>query len=1040
MAPRLTLPRALAVAVCFGLLSTGSVAAADPAPAAVTLSAPTDAAAGGPLEPLDVVVDNSDGPAVAPTLRYRFVGPETLDSDEVVLELESQPGSASFDRIQLTGSGTITGQAEVPGGVGAGAVRTVRHRLRMTDSAPATDVLIQVTYDSSTANSQREEATDTTRVVDGAASGTTVGVDLPASLAAGGPPANLGVLASAEGNGFGRVRLDLAFTTSLSPDQVRLEYDTGNGAYTQLEVSKPSDDSLLATWPPTGSKQLPAGANLAPRFRITVASGAESHRLVMRAMLLQLDAAGLVVHPPVAFGDDVADVDGVDPQTPQEPGPQRYIVIFRDTVSNPGEKQRAIERAEGFKSHLSYAGSIKGFAAKLNDAQVQRISRDPDVLFVERARPVFADDVVPLASGEHVPTGVRRIVAAGPTRAHEASTVGVAVLDTGIDLDHPDLNVAGGIDCVNAGRAPDDDHGHGTHVAGSIGARNTGTGVVGVVPGTRLFPVKVLGANGTGTMDQVVCGINWVANNAAALNIGVANMSLGANGSDDGNCGNTAGDAQHRAICAATQAGVHVVVAAGNDTDDLARHVPAAYDQVLTVTAFSDADGTPGAFGGTTCRLDNTDDTFATFSNWATTAADIAHTVAGPGVCIVSTVPGGGHGRASGTSMASPHVAGLVASCLGEGGRSGVCAGLTPAQVVQRIRNEARSFGNANPGTGFAGDPRNPVTGRYYGDAVYAGSPKVRRHYGGDRIATSIQASRAGFANGSTRTVVVARSADPGWTDANPATALAGTRGGPLLLQSATCNNAAVDDEISRLFGGATGTIFVVGGTEAIPACFDDNHRAAGHTVRRLAGADRCATAAAVADEVIRGRTVNDALLVSSEDFADGLSASAVGAMNGWPILVTPAASLCGPTAQFLRSHGEIDRLHVIGGTTAIASLTETEAATACPTLEPVCRTTHRHSGATRYSTSAAVANDHVATPRNHVIATGLNWPDSVSGGVLAWRLGGPVLLVATDSVPSPIADYIQRTMTGTTGGRLVGGYDAVDARTEWTLRSFYRL
>ena len=129
--------------------------------------------------------------------------------------------------------------------------------------------------------------------------------------------------------------------------------------------------------------------------------------------------------------------------------------------------------------------------------------------------------LAPLAAGETVPTGVARIEAANAREGHEASSVGVAVLDTGIDLDHPDLVAQDGKNCIASGSA-DDDNGHGTHVAGTIGARNQGAGVVGVAPGTTVYAVKVLDADGSGLWSNIICGIDWVTANAASLGIRVA--------------------------------------------------------------------------------------------------------------------------------------------------------------------------------------------------------------------------------------------------------------------------------------------------------------------------------------------------------------------------------------------------------------------------------------------------------------------------------------------------------------------------------------
>jgi subtilisin family serine protease len=283
----------------------------------------------------------------------------------------------------------------------------------------------------------------------------------------------------------------------------------------------------------------------------------------------------------------------------------------------------------------------------------------------------------------------------------------VAVLDTGIDLGHPDLNVVGGRNCAK-GKSFEDGNGHGTHVAGTIGAKDDGNGVVGVAPGARLYSVRVLNNNGFGSWSSIICGIDWVTANAAATGIKVANMSLGGSGSD-GTCASTA---LHRAICnSVNSARVTYVVAAGNSSANLSGFVPAAYDQVLAVTAVADFNGRPGGGASPTCRSD-VDETPADFSNFAG-SADSAHTIAAPGVCIASTWKSGGYNTISGTSMASPHVAGAAALCL-----AGPCAGMSPSQVMSKLRADAA----ARPASyGFSGDPNSPTAGRYYGFLAYAG-------------------------------------------------------------------------------------------------------------------------------------------------------------------------------------------------------------------------------------------------------------------------------------------------------------------------------
>ncbi|MGH2979044.1 MAG: S8 family serine peptidase, partial [Solirubrobacterales bacterium] len=370
------------------------------------------------------------------------------------------------------------------------------------------------------------------------------------------------------------------------------------------------------------------------------------------------------------------------PSGPEDPG--RFIVAYDTSGANAvsvGEvsaETRARERDLGFDARHEYRRALKGFAAELSAADVRELRSDPEVALVSPDLEVRALAVTPLAAGESVPTGVARIEAANPREGHAASSVGVAVLDTGIDLDHPDLVAQDGKDCIGSGSA-DDDNGHGTHVAGTIGARNQGAGVVGVAPGTRVYAVKVLDSGGGGLWSNVICGIDWVTANAAALGIGVANMSLGGLGDDYSTC---AGDPLHEAICNSTAAGVVYTAAAGNDGWDWGApppDVPAWFPEVLTVTAAADSDGKAGGTGGApTCRPAEVDDRRASFTNFSRDADDNGHAVAAPGVCIRSTWPGGGYATLSGTSMAAPHVAGLVALCMGEAGASGPCSGLAP--------------------------------------------------------------------------------------------------------------------------------------------------------------------------------------------------------------------------------------------------------------------------------------------------------------------------------------------------------------------------
>ena len=409
--------------------------------------------------------------------------------------------------------------------------------------------------------------------------------------------------------------------------------------------------------------------------------------------------------------------------------PDRYIVVYESTVGDTRGKTDKLERARGFKANQRYGRAVKGFSAALSPGQVEALRADPEVAFVSPDRPVHTTGLVPVALDDSPPSGVRRIEAGTAESAREASTANVAVIDTGIDLDHPDLNAVDGVNCVGSGPA-DDDNGHGTHVAGTIAARNDGAGVTGVAPETRVYAAKVLDGAGSGTFSQIICAIDWVtatrSDGDPGNDIAVANMSLGGQGSPVGTCASTT-DALHRAICASTAAGVTYVVAAGNSGWDFdyasAPDVPAAYPEVLTVSAVADSDGLSGGSGGAlACDSRQSDDTYASFSNYAATSAGAAHLVAAPGSCIESTWPDGTYATISGTSMASPHVAGVAALCFGEAGAPGPCTGSSPAQVRQRIFDEAKARTTTTSGYGFTGDPLRPVSGRSYGYLSWAGT------------------------------------------------------------------------------------------------------------------------------------------------------------------------------------------------------------------------------------------------------------------------------------------------------------------------------
>ena len=388
-----------------------------------------------------------------------------------------------------------------------------------------------------------------------------------------------------------------------------------------------------------------------------------------------------------------------------------YIVTLKDGIDAKAFAAAADARS-GVEVKQVYSVALPGFHAQLTASARSQLAQDPGVRFLSPNRTFKA-------FAQTLPTGVDRIEGDLSTTyaAGGSVTTPVAVLDTGVTPD-PDLNVqAIGQNCVG-GVGWSDLNGHGTHIAGIIGAEHNADGVVGVAPGAPIYPVQVLNRSANGSDASILCGIEWLATVGRALGVRVANLSAGTFGDDDGNCGLTNGDPIHLAICTATAAGALLVVAAGNDGGAITHTVPASYDEVLTATWMTDYNGSPAKVAPPAgCDL-GPDDRASVNSSWAYDE-DKTHILAAPGSCITSTSNIGGTVVMSGSSMAAPHVAGTVALCLDRGACSG-----TPAAIMQKVRADAA----ARPSSyGFDGDPFRPIVAQgsgitqHYGFLVYAG-------------------------------------------------------------------------------------------------------------------------------------------------------------------------------------------------------------------------------------------------------------------------------------------------------------------------------
>lgn len=311
----------------------------------------------------------------------------------------------------------------------------------------------------------------------------------------------------------------------------------------------------------------------------------------------------------------------------------RKIIVFKPGVLNESAKNTLVEQSGGIKiKNLNSIGarvallSLKAEKTLRQHPEVLRI--DDDVIVEALARSNSKAKPFPIPSSQILPWGINRIDADLVWWTTTANSIKVGVIDTGIDVKHPDLkdNLKGGVSAVNYTASYNDDNGHGTHVAGIMGALNNSIGVVGVGPKVSLYAIKVLDRKGSGYLSDVIEGIDW----AIANGVQVINMSLG-----------TTADIQsfHDAVIRANKAGIVQVAAAGNDGK--AVNFPAAYSEVIAVSASDNADNV---------------------AYWSSRGPEID--LAAPGVDIYSTYKGQTYKTLSGTSMASPHVAGAASLVL----------------------------------------------------------------------------------------------------------------------------------------------------------------------------------------------------------------------------------------------------------------------------------------------------------------------------------------------------------------------------------------
>jgi aqualysin 1 len=393
------------------------------------------------------------------------------------------------------------------------------------------------------------------------------------------------------------------------------------------------------------------------RFRTT-----PTHAVIatwVRRVALSLTLAGAMLF--ACMGVALAQAASSSPRGAEGGGPERYIVVLEDDSVQQRPEQVANEHARryGLQVRHVYQNAIRGYAAVIPNERIADVRNDERVAYTEQDQPMTA-------TYQTLPWGIDRIDAdISSTRAGNGSgaitNVNAYIIDTGIDRTHTDLNVVGHVN-FHGGRNTDC-NGHGTHVAGTVAAKDDAGDVVGAAPGAPLTGVKVLGCNGSGWTSNVIKGVDWVT--AKAIKPAIANMSRSGRASK----------ALDDAVRKSASRGIFYAVAAGNAGADACTESPARAgtdNGIATVAATDRAD------------LE------AYFSNYGKCVDLWA-----PGVDILSTQLGGGMTTMSGTSMASPHVGGAAGLYLSKN------MGSSAAIVESQLKADAVGTGTLI----FAGTP-----------------------------------------------------------------------------------------------------------------------------------------------------------------------------------------------------------------------------------------------------------------------------------------------------------------------------------------------
>jgi minor extracellular protease Epr len=519
------------------------------------------------------------------------------------------------------------------------------------------------------------------------------------------------------------------------------------------------------------------------------------------------------------------------------------IILFRDTVN-----RHVIESYEGII--IEEYKNIPAVKIYINEAKIPSLKLNSEILLIE-------DEQTVEKSGQMVEWGVKAIQSQKAWNNHyTGKNVKIAIMDSGISP-HEDIKIAGGKSFVSYTTSYKDDSGHGTHVAGIVGAQNNGLGIVGVAPDAKLYALKVLDKNGQGYLSDMISAIDWAISNK----MDILNLSLGSL---------EPSYVLEKAMTKAYQSGMLIVAAGGNDGtsagngDNVA--YPAKYPAVIAVSAV-DQNNVRGSFSATGNAIE----------------------YSAPGVQIVSTHLNNKYVSYSGTSMATAFVSGSLA-LLKE-----MYPDLSASALREQLKRNALDLGA--PGK----DP-------WYGLGLVQTPLTPERLSGKDRFEVAANISRKGWASADT----VFISNYNAFADALSAAPLAYKYNSPILLTQAATLNPVTKQEIIRL---KAKNIVLVGGKGSLSDSITKELRGMGKNVRRIGGQNRFEVSKNIALELGNYQT---AIVANGLNYPDALAIAPFAAKNGFPILLTRPEAAAKETLEVIQKKN-VQNTIIVGGEASVS-------------------------------------------------------------------------------------------------------------------------